>query len=88
MASEDDDSGDEIEAAHEPRECMPCRGSGRVISNLGGEPSTVTCPWCAGGGIRLPGTDAQAAWPREDVAGESGPEQASDASAAPPQAAA
>jgi hypothetical protein len=41
---------------------MPCRGSGKVISNLGGEPSTVNCPWCEGGGVRLPGIDAQAKW--------------------------
>jgi len=41
---------------------MPCRGSGQVISNLGGSPSTVTCPWCAGGGVRLPEVDAQAKW--------------------------
>ena len=41
---------------------MPCRGSGRVISNLGGTPSTVTCPWCGGGGVRLPEVDAQARW--------------------------
>jgi hypothetical protein len=41
---------------------MPCRGSGRVISNLGGTPSQITCPWCAGGGVRLQGVDAQAAW--------------------------
>jgi DnaJ-class molecular chaperone len=53
---------DGAEASHEPRECMPCRGTGRVISNLGGTPSEVTCPWCAGGGVRLQGVDAQAAW--------------------------
>ena len=47
---------------------MACRGSGRVISNLGGSPSTVTCPWCDGGGERMPGIDAQARW----GAGESG----------------
>jgi hypothetical protein len=41
---------------------MSCRGSGKVISNLGGEPSTVSCPWCEGGGVRLPGIDAQAKW--------------------------
>jgi hypothetical protein len=40
---------------------MPCRGTGRVISNLGGEQSTVPCPWCGGGGVRLAGIDAQAA---------------------------
>jgi hypothetical protein len=38
---------------------MPCHGSGKVISNLGGEASEVTCPWCRGGGERLTGLDAQ-----------------------------
>ena len=33
-----------------------------VISNLGGEQSTVPCPWCGGGGVRVPGIDAQSAW--------------------------
>ena len=42
---------------------MPCRGTGSVISGLGGTPSTVTCPWCAGTGVRVPDTDAQAGWP-------------------------
>jgi len=32
-----------------------------VISNLGGEQSTVQCPWCRGEGVRLAGIDAQAA---------------------------
>jgi hypothetical protein len=51
---------------------MPCRGTGRVISNLGGTPSTVTCPWCAGGGVRLSDVDAQAGWlEREPTAGAS-----------------
>jgi hypothetical protein len=80
MASEDSDTGDQLDAAHEPRECMPCRGTGQVISNLGGEPSTVTCPWCAGGGIRLPDTDAQAAWPREEQAGAESAQAGEDAS--------
>jgi len=53
---------------------MPCRGSGKVISNLGGTPSTVTCPWCEGGGVRLPAVDTQAKW--QD--GEKGKEQAVD----------
>ncbi len=60
MAGEQDD--DEVAVAHGPRECMPCRGSGKLISKLGGEPSTVTCPWCDGGGVRIPGVDAQAKW--------------------------
>lgn len=41
---------------------MACRGTGTVISNLGGKPSTLPCPWCEGGGVRLPGVDAQARW--------------------------
>ncbi len=41
---------------------MPCRGTGTLISNLGATPSTVTCPWCDGGGVRVPGIDAQAKW--------------------------
>jgi hypothetical protein len=54
--------GDQAEASHEPRECMACRGTGQVISNLGGTTSRVTCPWCGGGGLRLTGVDAQARW--------------------------
>jgi hypothetical protein len=45
---------------------MPCRGTGQVISNLGGTPSTVTCPWCEGGGVRLVGIDAQEKWRESD----------------------
>ena len=41
--------------------CPPCRGTGQVTSNLGGSPSTVTCPWCEGAKVFLPGHDAQAA---------------------------
>jgi hypothetical protein len=39
--------------------CAPCRGTGAVISNLGGTAQQVTCPWCEGGGVQLPGHDAQ-----------------------------
>ena len=41
--------------------CSPCRGTGQVISNLGGEPSPVACPWCEGSGTFLAEHDAQAA---------------------------
>jgi DnaJ-class molecular chaperone len=44
-----------------PVPCAPCRGTGEVISNLGGAPSTITCPWCEGTGVYIPGHDAQAA---------------------------
>jgi hypothetical protein len=70
MASENSDSEDRVEASHEPRECMACRGTGRVISNLGGSPSSVTCPWCDGQGVRVPGIDAQARWLGESTEGE------------------
>ena len=46
---------------HDPNRCTPCRGTGRVISGLGGEPKPVTCPWCEGTGVRVAGHDAQAA---------------------------
>jgi DnaJ-class molecular chaperone len=62
MADEQDDDEVAVAAAHGPRECMPCRGTGKLISNLGGEPSTVVCPWCGGDGVRLTGVDAQAKW--------------------------
>jgi DnaJ-class molecular chaperone len=41
-------------AAPEERPCAPCRGTGTVISNLGGERSEVRCPWCEGSGIQPP----------------------------------
>jgi DnaJ-class molecular chaperone len=73
MANETSSDGDRTEEAHQPRECMPCRGSGKVISNLGGELSTVECPWCKGAGMRVAGTDAQVKW--LDDAGVEQPEQ-------------
>jgi DnaJ-class molecular chaperone len=45
----------------EQRECSACRGTGQVISNLGGSPSQVACPWCDGTGRFIPDHDAQAA---------------------------
>jgi hypothetical protein len=68
------------QGASDARACMPCRGSGKVISNLGGTRSEIPCPWCQGSGVRQAGVDAQAAWreqagadrePGESVAGES-----------------
>jgi DnaJ-class molecular chaperone len=41
---------------------MACRGSGQVISKLGGTETRVTCPWCAGTGVRPEAVDAQAKW--------------------------
>jgi hypothetical protein len=39
--------------------CSACRGTRRVISNLGGSPHEVVCPWCDGSGRRLPAHNAQ-----------------------------
>jgi hypothetical protein len=61
---------------------MPCRGTGRVISNLGGAPQPVACPWCRGGGVRLTGVDAQAS----QAGGES--EERAGGEGEPPDAAA
>jgi DnaJ-class molecular chaperone len=55
-------------AKREP-DCMPCRGTGKVISNLGGESRQVPCPWCEGSGVRTSGIDAQAAWQEGGGAG-------------------
>jgi len=48
--------------------CRPCRGTGTVISGLGGEPSEVRCPWCGGSGVRDPARDAQEAAAAERAA--------------------
>ncbi len=66
---------------------MACRGSGRVISNLGGTASEVSCPWCEGSGMRVPGIDAQAGWAaqRASEADAGGVEQAQDAAQPGPQ---
>ncbi|HYM44987.1 MAG TPA: hypothetical protein VES65_02335 [Solirubrobacteraceae bacterium] len=65
MASENGKTDERTETSHGSRECMPCRGTGRVVSNLGGTQSTLPCPWCRGGGVRLSGIDAQTASPGE-----------------------
>jgi len=56
--------------AQDDETCRPCRGTGSVISNKGGEASTVECPWCEGSGRRIPEHDAQARF-RADAGGES-----------------
>ena len=52
----------EREAPQPPAPCTACRGSGSVISNLGGSPQPVGCPWCDGGGVYLANHDAQERW--------------------------
>ncbi|MGA9875341.1 MAG: hypothetical protein WBQ21_05985 [Solirubrobacteraceae bacterium] len=58
-SEEDAEESSGAEESHEPRECMPCHGTGKVISNLGEHARKVTCPWCRGSGERLTGADAQ-----------------------------
>jgi DnaJ-class molecular chaperone len=48
-------------ADEERSKCSSCRGTGKVISGLGGTPREVTCPWCDGTGSFQSGRDAQAA---------------------------
>jgi DnaJ-class molecular chaperone len=54
-----DSEADEAQPA-EPKPCAPCRGTGKLNSNLGGTPQEVECPWCDGTGVFMPGHDAQA----------------------------
>jgi DnaJ-class molecular chaperone len=56
---EGDEADGPAEESREPRVCMPCHGTGKVISNLDGHARKVTCPWCRGSGERLVGADAQ-----------------------------
>lgn len=58
MATDDEQATAEPAA---PLPCAPCRATGHVISNLGGSQAQVTCPWCEGSKVQMPGHDAQAA---------------------------
>jgi hypothetical protein len=66
------DSVDAAKSEGGSRECMPCAGRGIVISQLGGDPHNVSCPWCGGTGERQEGVDAQTRWleEREQAAGQ------------------
>jgi DnaJ-class molecular chaperone len=63
MATQEGDGAQQTET----QECMPCEGRGSLISRLGGEESTVSCPWCEGSGERRKGIDAQAHWAEQGV---------------------
>jgi DnaJ-class molecular chaperone len=61
VATEDEPTaGAAADEPAEPIPCSACRGTGQVVSNLGGHPSIVECPWCDGGGVRIADHDAQA----------------------------
>ncbi len=46
--------------------CLACRGTGSVVSNLGGKEQSVDCPWCEGKGKRIPEHDAQARFRKDE----------------------
>jgi DnaJ-class molecular chaperone len=48
-----------VSTGDDPTICRACRGTGKVISGLGGTPHEVVCPWCEGTGHRIAGLDAQ-----------------------------
>jgi DnaJ-class molecular chaperone len=50
---------------HDPERCHACRGTGTVISSLGGEAHDVTCPWCGGTGRFDRQREAQAQAPAD-----------------------
>ncbi len=52
-------------AADDRGTCRPCRGTGKLVSSLGGEPHEVRCPWCGGSGRFQAGHDAQEAGPAD-----------------------
>jgi DnaJ-class molecular chaperone len=80
MATDTDPGATPDPATAEP--CMACRGTGQVISTLGGERRTVACPWCDGTGRRLPAHDAQARRRERDSGAQSA---ATDADGSPPE---
>ena len=62
------------DASTGPEPCSPCRGTGKVISNLGEKREELSCPWCEGSGVRIPEHDAQ-----EHFKGETEPASPADA---------
>jgi len=54
----------------EPSPCTACRATGKVISNLGGSPSTIDCPWCEGTGTFIAEHDAQGRFKTDQTASE------------------
>ena len=67
---------EETAAEAAPPTCPPCRGTGRVVSRLGGSSATVTCPWCEGTGRVIPGHDAAARWRAKRGGDDDGPSAA------------
>jgi DnaJ-class molecular chaperone len=64
------DQGSDNNQAAEPSPCTACRGTGKVISGLGGTNTVIDCPWCEGSGVFIPGHDAQAHWRKDEDAAD------------------
>ena len=58
-------SGSQRQGSDDRPQCTPCRGTGKLISGLGGSPHEVTCPWCGGSGTFAPGRNAQEEGPAD-----------------------
>jgi DnaJ-class molecular chaperone len=74
MADEAQEAGST--GAEEASPCMPCRGTGKVVSTLGGTAGDVDCPWCEGTGTFIAEHDAQARWRDEADTGATAPPDA------------
>ena len=61
MADQSQDSAQEPAGASRTP-CSPCRGTGTVVSMLGGQRSELKCPWCQGTGVQAPVQDPQTRW--------------------------
>jgi hypothetical protein len=77
-------SGGQIGEREAARECMPCRGTGSVVSHLGGTRSQLPCPWCRGTGVRQADMNAQAQWLSGDDASAQGENVGPGAADTPP----
>jgi len=75
-------NGEENQGAWSATSCRPCRGTGRLISTLGGVSHQVVCPWCHGTGETIPGINAQDAPAEDGLSGQ--PAEAASTAEAPP----
>ena len=78
MADAKDEAKEEVQEPEGPIPCSPCRGTGKLNSNSGGEPHEVDCPWCEGSGVLIPEHDAQAARRPEGDGADDKPQPAVD----------
>ena len=78
-------NGEEHQGATSATACRPCRGTGRLISTLGGDSHQVVCPWCRGTGETIPGINSQDAPSEDGVHAQPGAHSGGDDQPAPAQ---